>query len=598
MESNDEDLGTISLQVSAQIVKHISSGLYRSPGSALKELISNSFDADASKVEITYDFGYDHTGTIKLSKLIIKDDGRGMDIYDLKKIFTHVGGSDKDSPNREMKTDRYKRPIIGSFGIGMLSVAATCNKFRIITKKKEGQREFIADVSFEFFKDLILRTESMDKVKLGNIDLSSRHTEKEFEQYTIYEISNFEPPFLDGLIPSIGDSYFYKNKRIEDDDEYFKKFVTQKIQSVDMKSTKKLAYLDKMITDVAVMSPIEYLPDGPIRKKVSLNGKDYEIPGTDNKDYNELIERLKKFNFEVRIFLNREGKEINNFKIFKPFLYPTDSDIAEFGFDNLDPKIWVLPKVDNEIVAENEPLHVNLTGYYYHQSKRILPLEFRGTLFRVHNVSLGYDLGDISNIFTDTYLILHQTFSEIYLDNGFQRIVNLDRESLYEGSSVYRFLMNYLKEVINNIGRQKTPPIPVVPTSGKEKLFQESSERVIKEAISKAGVSNIVSQIKKERALKRSANIRRTGSNLTKEILHADENADIKRERTKNVSEMDIKNEGKKIIVTVPNFRKHPELWDNLAVGVLKIVQDKDTKEEMLSFLISLYSEIEGDEIN
>ncbi len=598
MESNDEDLGTISLQVSAQIVKHISSGLYRSPGSALKELISNSFDADASKVEITYDFGYDHTGTIKLSKLIIKDDGRGMDIYDLKKIFTHVGGSDKDSPNREMKTDRYKRPIIGSFGIGMLSVAATCNKFRIITKKKEGQREFIADVSFEFFKDLILRTESMDKVKLGNIDLSSRHTEKEFEQYTIYEISNFEPPFLDGLIPSIGDSYFYKNKRIEDDDEYFKKFVTQKIQSVDMKSTKKLAYLDKMITDVAVMSPIEYLPDGPIRKKVSLNGKDYEIPGTDNKDYNELIERLKKFNFEVRIFLNREGKEINNFKIFKPFLYPTDSDIAEFGFDNLDPKIWVLPKVDNEIVVENEPLHVNLTGYYYHQSKRILPLEFRGTLFRVHNVSLGYDLGDISNIFTDTYLILHQTFSEIYLDNGFQRIVNLDRESLYEGSSVYRFLMNYLKEVINNIGRQKTPPIPVVPTSGKEKLFQESSERVIKEAISKAGVSNIVSQIKKERALKRSANIRRTGSNLTKEILHADENADIKRERTKNVSEMDIKNEGKKIIVTVPNFRKHPELWDNLAVGVLKIVQDKDTKEEMLSFLISLYSEIEGDEIN
>jgi hypothetical protein len=296
--------------------------------------------------------------------------------------------------------------------------------------------------------------------------------------------------------------------------------------------------------------------------------------------------------------LNREGKEINNFKIFKPFLYPTDSDIAEFGFDNLDPKIWVLPKVDNEIVVENEPLHVNLTGYYYHQSKRILPLEFRGTLFRVHNVSLGYDLGDISNIFTDTYLILHQTFSEIYLDNGFQRIVNLDRESLYEGSSVYRFLMNYLKEVINNIGRQKTPPIPVVPTSGKEKLFQESSERVIKEAISKAGVSNIVSQIKKERALKRSANIRRTGSNLTKEILHADENADIKRERTKNVSEMDIKNEGKKIIVTVPNFRKHPELWDNLAVGVLKIVQDKDTKEEMLSFLISLYSEIEGDEIN
>ena len=598
MESKDEDLGTISLQVSAQIVKHISSGLYRSPGSALKELISNSFDADASKVEITYDFGYDHTGTIKLSKLIIKDNGKGMDINDLKKIFTHVGGSEKDSPNKELKTDKNKRPMIGSFGIGMLSVAATCNKFRIITKKKEGQREFIADVSFAFFKDIILRTESMDKVKLGNIDLSSRHTDKEFEQYTIYEISNFEPPFLDGLIPSIGDSYFYKNKRIEDDDEYFKKFVTQKIQSSDMKSTKKLAYLDKMITDVAVMSPIEYLPDGPIRKKVTINGKDYKIPGTDNKDYNELIDRLKGFNFEVRIFLNREGKEINNFKIFKPFLYPTDSDIAEYSFDDLYPKIWVLPKVDDEIVIENEPLHVELTGYYYHQNKRILPLEFRGTLFRVHNVSLGYNLGDIANIFTDTYLIFHQTLSEIYLDSGFQRIVNLDRESLYEGSSVYTFLMDYLKKVINDTDGRKKQPIPVAPKSGKEKLFQESSERVIKEAISRTGVSNIVSQIKNERASKRSANIRRTGSDLTKEILNADENSDIKRERTKNVSEMDIKKEGENIIVKVPIFRKHPELWDNIAVGILKIVQDKETKEEILSFLISLYSKIEGDELH
>ena len=75
MKSVEKDEGTISLQVSAQIVKHISSGLYRSPGSALKELISNSFDADATKVEIAFDFGYDKSGTIKLTKLIIKDNG-------------------------------------------------------------------------------------------------------------------------------------------------------------------------------------------------------------------------------------------------------------------------------------------------------------------------------------------------------------------------------------------------------------------------------------------------------------------------------------------------------------------------------------------
>ena len=598
MKSVEKDEGTISLQVSAQIVKHISSGLYRSPGSALKELISNSFDADATKVEIAFDFGYDKSGTIKLTKLIIKDNGEGMDVYDLKKIFTHVGGSDKDSPTREPMTKTFGRPVIGSFGIGMLSVAATCKNFRIITKKREQEREFIADVSFAFFKDLISRTESMDKVKLGNIDLSSRHAEKEFEQYTIYEISNFEPPFLEGLIPTIHDSFFYMNNRTKDDEEYFKEFVIEKIQNLVKTSTKKLAYLDKMITDVGVMSPIEYLPDGPIRRKVVINGKEYNIPGTDNKEYLELKERPKKFNFEVRVSLWIDGKEKNNFKIFKPFLYPTDADLNEDGFEKLNPKVWVLPKIDNEIIVEGEPLHIALTGYYYHQDKRILPLEFRGTLYRVRNVSLGYSLGDISNLFTDTYLVMHQTFSEIYLDNGFQRIVNLDRESLYEGSEVYRFLMKYLQEVINH-KKEIFQILPILTEKdNKEIVFKDSNNKVIQEAISKSGVRGIVPQIKKERAGRRNTNIKQKGKDFSKEILSLDENVEVKKERTINVSEMKIRTDKNKVIVTIPRFRKHQELWDNLAIGTVKIIKDEKIKEEMLNLVISLYSKIEEDELN
>ena len=438
----------------------------------------------------------------------------------------------------------------------------------------------------------------MDKVKLGNIDLSSRHAEKEFEQYTIYEISNFEPPFLEGLIPTIYDSFFYMNNRTKDDEEYFKEFVIEKIQNLVKTSTKKLAYLDKMITDVGVMSPIEYLPDGPIRRRVVINGKEYNIPGTDNKEYLELIERPKKFNFEVRVSLGIDGKEKNNFKIFKPFLYPTDGDLNEDGFEKLNPKVWVLPKIDNEIIVEREPLHIALTGYYYHQDKRIFPLEFRGTLYRVRNVSLGYDLGDISNLFTDTYIILHQTFSEIYLDNGFQRIVNLDRESLYEGSEVYRFLMSYLQAVINpKKGRIQTQS-NLTEKDNNEIIFKESNNKVIQEAISKSGVSDIIHQIKKERAGRRNTNIKQKGKDFSKEILSLDENVEVKKERTMNVSEMKIRTDKNKVIVTIPHFRKHPELWDNLAIGTLKIIKDEKIKEEMLNLVISLYSKIEEDELN
>ena len=52
----------LTMQVSVQIIKHISSGLYRSPASAIKEIISNSFDADAHNVNIEFHFSYDKDG--------------------------------------------------------------------------------------------------------------------------------------------------------------------------------------------------------------------------------------------------------------------------------------------------------------------------------------------------------------------------------------------------------------------------------------------------------------------------------------------------------------------------------------------------------
>ena len=65
-----------------------------------------------------------------------------------------------------------------------------------------------------------------------------------------------------------------------------------------------------------------------------------------------------------------------------------------------------------------------------------------------------------------------------------------------------------------------------------------------------------------------------------------------------NVSEMKIRTDKNKVIVTIPHFRKHPELWDNLAIGTVKIIKDEKIKEEMLNLVISLYSKIEEDELN
>ena len=75
--------------VAAQkIIADISSGVYRSPAAALKELVSNAYDADATKVTIS-------TDAPNFRTLVIEDNGTGMAIDKFLEVVTHIGGSRK-----------------------------------------------------------------------------------------------------------------------------------------------------------------------------------------------------------------------------------------------------------------------------------------------------------------------------------------------------------------------------------------------------------------------------------------------------------------------------------------------------------------------
>ena len=71
-----------------KIIADISSGIYRSPAAAVKELISNAYDADAEKVTIS-------TDPPNFRNLVIRDTGSGMTIEDFVHVATHIGGSRK-----------------------------------------------------------------------------------------------------------------------------------------------------------------------------------------------------------------------------------------------------------------------------------------------------------------------------------------------------------------------------------------------------------------------------------------------------------------------------------------------------------------------
>lgn len=67
---------------------------------ALNELIKNSYDADANEVIIRLDS--------QIKKLIISDDGLGMDYADIEKLL-HIGKSEKHYGMKKKQWTLYSR---------------------------------------------------------------------------------------------------------------------------------------------------------------------------------------------------------------------------------------------------------------------------------------------------------------------------------------------------------------------------------------------------------------------------------------------------------------------------------------------------------
>jgi hypothetical protein len=96
------------------------SGIYQPFVKAFKELISNSYDADADRVDIQLSEDF--------RSIEIFDDGRGLTPDEFRTDFTKIGGS--YTRLREELTSK-QRPKIGSKGIGFLAVARYCSRMDV-----------------------------------------------------------------------------------------------------------------------------------------------------------------------------------------------------------------------------------------------------------------------------------------------------------------------------------------------------------------------------------------------------------------------------------------------------------------------------------
>lgn len=116
---------------------------------AVFELVKNSFDAHASRIDIIFDGLTSNT-----PKLVIKDDGKGMDRVDLEKKWLFVAYSAKKEGTEDYRDKiQSNRTHAGAKGIGRFSCDRLGKNLTIYSKKKVNTRTiYQLEVHWEDFE--------------------------------------------------------------------------------------------------------------------------------------------------------------------------------------------------------------------------------------------------------------------------------------------------------------------------------------------------------------------------------------------------------------------------------------------------------------
>lgn len=398
-EPNGTFLKSFDMKVAAKVIQLISSGIYRTPANAVKELISNSFDADATRVDIILRADYKKQ---KVAELVMEDNGSGLTSGDFEFSMTHIGSSLKVLG--EATTSRG-RPVIGRIGIGMLSVGQATNKFSFVSTTEDG-KGIRAEIDLSPYYDQLLMVESLDELNIGNVKLFEldNPSKKTMTKIALRELKN---PFSRLLTWKLGRGKNFDFDENPSYEEFVRWIDTQEIKRLD-----ELSPFNKFMFELGLLAPVRYLPEGPIRRVKS-------------KVLDKIKKRLEDYDFHVYV---------NGVEIFKPILFPHKSDSSALTEEE-SCKIY-----EKEFDVEVDDRKISAKCYYYHQAVRILPYELRGVLLRVKNVGIGSYENAFSKIASESPVVLHQLTGELYVDEGLDDALNVDRNSFFESDEAYQRL--------------------------------------------------------------------------------------------------------------------------------------------------------------
>ena len=368
------------IKVASRIVDYLSSGLYESPAACLKELINNSYDADAKKVEVYVKPGAD--------QIIVSDDGIGLTRDEFVRHFERVSESHK----RDIRsTTKSGRPLVGRIGIGLIAANELCDEMEIASTK-EGERELLrVTIDFEAMRldpaGGERRDESGDGDEFKKGDYAGWVEEARkgdhFTRIYLRRIRDHAKLMFAGIpheAETAGEDSLYGLKP---------ESIVERLGDSNLRSWSEFDEYSQTMLEVGLNVPVRYAPKW--------------IPSDVKRRVSDLEKEVDEADFTVTY----DGTDLRKPTVLRG---PEGYFLRRFSF---------------------EGDHVAASGYFFAKRRALLPQELNGVLIRIRRAAVGdYDSSWLDYRATLNPLFQSWISAEIWANDGLEDALNIDRRTL------------------------------------------------------------------------------------------------------------------------------------------------------------------------
>lgn len=535
-----QDIVHTTLKTDERVIARVTDGIYRQPGSSIRELISNAYDADATRVVIK-------TDAPRFERISVEDDGHGMSPEALAHLLLHIGGSAKRSAlgsalGVTSTTDSLKSPkgrrLIGKIGIGLFSVSQLTHSFQIITKVEGDSHRTIATVvlrqyaeeeilteqdgrkKFESGKVNIWREAASDidahgtSIVLTNIRPQARDTLRSREIWSVIEQNDsladgeekqsIDPPrFHIGTVDLTGNNFRSEEDDVQSlpwtkedtPDEAFNKLVQcvwteANLTTPNPQLSRIFDYYLRMVWQISLAIPLPYVLEHPFELKAADVSAAFLLANKP-KGSAERVD-LGEDTLSQRLGLNEAVGEVFKFDVYFDELKlsrPIKFTQLPETKNALKKPLMFIGKCREDFANLPRELSGGPLAFeaYLFWSPKIVPTEHQGSLIRIH--------GSSGTLFDSTFMRyqvselnrLRQITCEIFVSEGLDSALNIDRESFNNAHPHSVYITKWLHGALRQLATEQKRLSRVVRDNVRSEdrdativLIQEVAERVWK----------------------------------------------------------------------------------------------------------------------